>query len=206
MIDGQLRTFSVNDLALLAAFAEVPREAFVEPSFVSFAYFDREVPALKGHGRQLLAPAPLGRLIQAARPQPGERALDVAGGSGYSASILARLGVQVTALETAEAGEGAKLLLAGQQGVETVNGDLPAGFAAKAPFDMILVNGAFEIWPEQLVAQLAEGGRLVGFDATFPAPKGVLIEKAGGATSRRVLFDAAAPRLDAFRRPLQFAF
>jgi protein-L-isoaspartate(D-aspartate) O-methyltransferase len=206
MVESQLRPSGINDLALLAAFAEAPREAFVEPNVASLAYLDRDVPALKGHGRLLLAPATLGRLLQAARPQPGERILDVAGGSGYGASILARLGARVAALETAEAGEGAKVLLAGQEGVEIVNGDLASGAAAKAPFDVIVVHGAFEILPEQLIGQLAEDGRLVGFDATFSAPKAVLIEKAGGAASRRALFDAATPRLDAFRRPVQFAF
>lgn len=206
MIENQLRPVGVNDLPLLAAFAETPREAFVEPAFASLAYLDRDVPALQGAGRLLLAPASLGRLLQAAKPQPGERILDVAGGSGYGAAILSRLGAQVTALETAASGQGAKLLLAGRPGVEVVAGDLPGGLTAKAPFDAIVVNGAFEIWPEHLIAQLAEGGRLVGFDATFPAPKGVLIEKAGGAASRRALFDAAAPRLDAFRRPARFAF
>ena len=206
MIESQLRPSGVNDLAILAAFAEVPREAFVEPNFASLAYVDNDVPALKGGGRLLLAPATLGRLIVGAAPQPGERVLDVAGGSGYSASVLARLGARVIALETVEAGQGAKILLAGQEGVEIVDGDLDAGAPAKAPFDVILINGTFEILPEQLIGQLADGGRLVGFDASFPAPKGVLFEKAGGAVSRRTLFDAAAPRLEAFRQPPKFAF
>jgi protein-L-isoaspartate(D-aspartate) O-methyltransferase len=206
MIESQLRPSGVNDLAILAAFADVPREAFVEPRFASLAYVDNDVPALKGGGRLLLAPATLGRLIEGAAPQPGERVLDVAGGSGYGASVLARLGARVVALETAEAGQGAKTLLAGLEGVEIVEGDLVAGVAAKAPFDVILINGTFEILPEQLIGQLAEGGRLVGFDASFATPKGVLLEKAGGATSRRTLFDAAAPRLEAFRQQPKFAF
>src|ERR1700758_298135 len=117
MIDSQLRPCGVNDLALLAAFAEVPREAFVEPSYASLAYVDNDVPALKGRGRLLLAPATLGRLIEGAGPQPGERILDVAGGSGYGASVLARLGARVVALEPAEAGQGARDLLASQEGV-----------------------------------------------------------------------------------------
>jgi protein-L-isoaspartate(D-aspartate) O-methyltransferase len=206
MVDNQLRPSGVNDLALLAAFAATPREAFVEPAFAALAYLDRDIPALKGRGRLLLAPAALGRLTQAAKPQPRERALDVAGGSAYGACVLARLGLSVVALETPQSGEGARAAVGGQERVEIVNGDLPAGFAAKAPFDVIVVNGAFEIWPEQLIAQLAEGGRLVGFDASFSAPKAVLIEKAGGAVSRRVIGDFAAPHLDDFKRPPQFAF
>src|SRR5579872_7394413 len=118
MIENQLRPSGVNDLPLLAAFAETPHEAFVEPAFASLAYLDRDVPALQGAGRLLLAPASLGRLLQAAKPQPGERILDVAGGSGYGAAILSRLGARVTALETAASGQGANLLLAGRPGVD----------------------------------------------------------------------------------------
>jgi protein-L-isoaspartate(D-aspartate) O-methyltransferase len=206
MIDGQLRTSGVVDLNVIAAFAEAPREIFVEPAFVSLAYVDREAPALQGQGRMLLAPTTLARLIQAAKPQPAIRALDVAGGSGYSAWLLHRLGAQVVALETPETGQGAKTALAGLTGVELTAGDLDAGVAAKAPFGLILVNGAFETWPEKLIAQLAEGGRLVGIDASFPAPKAVLIEKAEGAATRRVLFDSSAPRLEAFRQVARFEF
>jgi protein-L-isoaspartate(D-aspartate) O-methyltransferase len=206
MVESQLRPSGVSDMALLSAFAETRREDFVEPAYASLAYFDRDVPALKGGGRVLLAPTILARLIQAAKPRPGERALDVAGGSGYGASILARLGAHVVALESAESVKAARDLLAGQAGVESVTGDLALGAPAKAPFDVIVVNGAFEVLPEQLVDQLAEAGRLVGIDASFPAPKAVLIERVGGSTSRRALFDASAPRLAAFRRPAQFAF
>jgi len=206
MVESQLRTSGVSDIPLLAAFAEAPREDFVEPAFAALAYFDRETPALQGGGRLLLAPTTLARLIQAARPLPGVRALDVAGGSGYSAGILARLSAVVVALEAPEAGQGAKTTLAGLKGVEIANGDLAHGAPAKAPFDVILVNGAFEVWPEALIAQLAEGGRLVGVDASYPTTKAVLIEKAAGVATRRLLYDASAPRLDAFRRPAQFAF
>jgi protein-L-isoaspartate(D-aspartate) O-methyltransferase len=206
MVDGQLRTSGVFDLNVIAAFTEAPRESFVEPASASLAYLDRETPALLGAGRLLLAPSTLARLIQAAKPQPRARALDVAGGSGYSAWLLNRLGAQVVALETAEAGQGAKTSLAGLAGVECLAGDLAEGAPARAPYDLILINGAFEVWPEKLVGQLAEGGRLVGVDASFPAPKGVLIEKAEGAATRRVLFDSAAPRLSAFRQAAQFEF
>ena len=57
MIDNQLRPQGVNDLVILAAFADAPREVFLDPSSASLAYLDREVPALNGGGRLLLAPA-----------------------------------------------------------------------------------------------------------------------------------------------------
>jgi protein-L-isoaspartate(D-aspartate) O-methyltransferase len=207
MVEGQLRTSDVTDQPLLAAFGEIARERFVEPAFSALAYSDSPVPALKGGGRLLLPPAVLARLIQAAAPREGERALDVAGGSGYSAAVLARLGVHVVALEAANAVDGLRSLLGADSAVEIVVGDPPAGALAKAPFDLILVNGAFEAAPDHLIDQLAQGGRLLGVDAGFSAPKAILIERAvGAALSRRTLFDAAAPRLEEFRAKPEFAF
>ncbi len=206
MVDGQLRTCDVTDQSLLAAFDSVPRETFVAPAYASLAYLDREVPALGSNDRRLLAPMVLAKLIQAAHVRPGGKALDVAGGSGYSASILAAVGADVVALESDEgAFAAAKTLLTGAPSVKLVAGPLVAA-APGGPFDVILVNGAFERSPDELLDQLAAGGRLVGVDASFGAPKAVLIERIGGETSRRVLFDATASKLAVFSPLPSFAF
>jgi len=206
MVDGQLRTCDVTDQALLAAFASLAREAFVAPDFASLAYLDRDAPALGACDRLLLAPMTLARLIQAASVGPGEAALDVAGGSGYSAAIMASLGARVVALESdSGAVASARRLLADERQVEIVAGDLAEG-AAGGPFDVILINGAFETAPEKLLSLLADDGRLVGVDSSGGAPKAILIERISGQTSRRALFDVTAPRLDAFRKAPSFAF
>ena len=206
MVDSQLRTCEVTNQALLAAFANLPRENFVAPAFAALAYLDRDIPALGARDRLLLAPMTLARLIQAANTQPGERVLDVAGGSGYSAAIMASLGARVVALESdAGAVAAARRLLASEPAIEIVAGGLAAG-AAGGPFDVIVVNGAFDGAPEKLLSLLAEGGRLVGVDASYSAPKAILVERISGQTSRRPLFDVTAPRLEAFRKAPSFAF
>lgn len=206
MVVGQLRTCDVTDQATLAAFAEIPRESFVAPAYAPLAYLDRDIPSLGAADRQLLAPMVLARLIQAANVLPGAKALDVAGGSGYSALILASLGAQVVALESDEgAVTAAKILLGKEKSIEVLAGPLADG-SPGGSFDIILVNGAFERSPEKLLSQLAQGGRLVGIDASFNAMKAVLIERVGGDANRRVLFDATAPKLFDFRKAPSFAF
>jgi protein-L-isoaspartate(D-aspartate) O-methyltransferase len=210
MVDGQLRVGGVTDLALLAAFLDTPREAFVAPAQAALAYLDCDQPALGSSGRRLLAPLTLARLLQAATVAPGERALDVAGGSGYSAAILEQLGASVVALESDPgAAEAARRALAGHAAIEVVEGDLAAGARERGPFDVILVNGAFESLPEALVAQLAEGGRLVGVEARAgaqDAQEAVLIERSAAGISRRTLFETRAAAIEAFRRAPSFAF
>jgi protein-L-isoaspartate(D-aspartate) O-methyltransferase len=207
MVNGQLRVCDVNDLDLLAAFLDTPREAFVAPEKARFAYVDADQPSLGSATRRLLAPTVLARLIQAAEVKPGERALDIGGGAGYGAAILERLGAQVVALETDPgAAAAARKLLDGRAAIEVVEGDLAAGAKGRGPFDVIVVEGAFETLPEALLAELGEKGRLVGIDAREGAPEAAVIERIAGGLGRRGLFETRAATLEAFKRVPSFAF
>jgi protein-L-isoaspartate(D-aspartate) O-methyltransferase len=207
MVNGQLRVCDVNDLDLLAAFLDTPREDFVAPASARFAYIDADQPSLGSSRRRLLAPTVLARLIQAAEVKPGERVLDVGGGAGYGAAILERLGARVVAVESDPgAAEAARNRLAGRAGVEVVEGDLGSAAKGRGPFDVILMEGGFEIAPESLLAELSANGRLVGVDARDSAAEAALIERLPGGFGRRALFETRAAALDSFRRTPSFAF
>jgi protein-L-isoaspartate(D-aspartate) O-methyltransferase len=207
MVNGQLRTSGVTDSAVLAAFLDTPREEFVSPSLAALAYIDRDQLAAGAATRKLLAPRTLALLLQAAVIVPGERVLDVAGGSGYASALLARMGANVVALESDPgAVKSARHALAGLANVEIVEGDLASGAAGKGPFDAIVVNGAFEIAPAGLIDQLADVGRLVGIDSRGRSTRGVIFETAAGARGERSLFDAKADVLEGFKRAPNFAF
>jgi protein-L-isoaspartate(D-aspartate) O-methyltransferase len=207
MVNGQLRTADVTDLSVLAAFLEVPRERFVAPARTNLAYFDSDPPAAGAERRRLLAPRTLALLLQAAAIAPGESALDVGGGSGYSAALLDHIGASVVALESDRgAASFAREALAGCAGVEIVEGDLAAGAKGRGPFDVIVVEGAFEVSPDALLAELAENGRLVGVDCRAGTPEATLIERRAAGFGRRALFETRATALEAFKRAPSFAF
>jgi len=104
MVDGQLRTFDVNDMPLLDAMDTVPRELFVLPGRQDLAYIDQDILVSDGAERRyMLSPMILGRMIQALAIEAGERVLDVACGRGYASAVFHKLGAQVTALESDEA-------------------------------------------------------------------------------------------------------
>ncbi len=205
MLDGQLRPNKVTDAALLGAMGEVPREAFLPPAQRALAYADEDVPAAPG--RWLLEPMVFARLVQAAEVEAGTRVLLLAAGAGYGAAVLARMGARVVALEAP--GALAEALAARLPGVAVVAGPVTEGWAAAAPYDVILIEGAVEHVPEALAGQLAEGGRLVAVLAS--GRRGVL-----GRAVRRVkladtvtevpLFDAGTPPLAEFRRAPEFVF
>ena len=97
MVDGQVRTTDVTDLRVISAMLEVPRERFMPQASISLAYLDLDVP-VRG-SRRLLRPMVLAKLIQAAELEATDRVLDVGCATGYTAAVLARIAVQVVALE-----------------------------------------------------------------------------------------------------------
>jgi protein-L-isoaspartate(D-aspartate) O-methyltransferase len=207
MVNGQLRAGGIVDQAVLAAFLETPREHFVAPAFMSLAYLDRELPALGAKTRRLLPPMTLARMLQAAAVNPGDRALDVGGGSGYGAALLNSMGAKVVALESdAGAAAAARAELKGRGNIVVIEGPLDKGAAGLGPFDVIVVEGAFQVYPNGLISLLADLGRLVGIDATSGASQAVLCEKSGGALGRRALFETRADPLDGFQPGVRFVF
>jgi len=100
----------------------------------------------------------------------------------------------------------ARKLLNGRAGIEIVEGDLAAGAKGRGPFDVIVVEGAFEVSPDALLAELAENGRLVGVDCREGTPEATLIERRAAGFGRRALFETRATALEAFKRAPSFAF
>jgi len=207
MVDRQVRPHDVTDLRIIAALLDVPREPFFQPAQRGLAYLDAEVPV--AGTRTLLKPMVFAKLLQAAGIVAGERVLDVGCATGYSSAVLGKLAGGVLALEEDEAlARTARETLAGlgAANVSVATGPLTAGSAQSAPYDAILVEGAIEVVPDALIAQLKEGGRLVAVVGSVPMGKATLYRKVGGRVTGVPLFDAAAPLLPGFAKPAAFVF
>ncbi|HEY7247362.1 MAG TPA: protein-L-isoaspartate O-methyltransferase [Xanthobacteraceae bacterium] len=212
MVDGQVRTSDVTDLRLIAALLEVPREHFVPRADAALAYLDRDIPLRApgvSPGRYLLKPMVLAKMVQAANVRATDHVLDVGCTTGYSAALLGRLAGSVVALEedpalAAAATENLKQLGSGK--VEAVKGPLAQGFAPRAPYDLVFLDGASEIEPRSLFAQLRDQGRLVAVVGRPPAARAMLYRSVGADVSGWPVFDAAAPVLPGFAAPVEFVF
>ncbi len=211
MVDGQIRTTDVTSTPLLEAFLTVPREKFVGRASTALAYIDEDVRvATSPEGpRYLMEPSPLARLIQLADVESSDSVLDIGCGTGYSSAILSRLARSVTALESdtqLAALVSATLSALGCGNVEVVTGALREGLAAKAPYNVILINGSVEEVPSALLDQLAEGGRLVAVEGHGNAGIARLFLKTTGAVTGRRAFNAAIKPLPGFERTRVFEF
>jgi len=200
MVDSQLRPQGVTDPGVLDAMGAIPRENFVPREARALAYSDRAVAL--GQGRFLMPCAVLGQLLTQMAPQPSERALVVGAATGYSAAVLAHIGLQVTALECS--GELADQARA--NGLDVAAGELDQGFAPGAPFDVILVDGAVEYLPASLTGQLAPGGRLGAPLVEGGVTRLIVGRNAGGAFGYLSVGDASVPPLPGFTRPRSFIF
>jgi protein-L-isoaspartate(D-aspartate) O-methyltransferase len=200
MIESQLRPEGVTGAAVLEAMAAIPRERYVPEESRPLAYADRSLAI--GEGRFLLAPAVLGKLLNAMSPATGERALVIGAGTGYSAAVLAAMGCEVLALEgTAELAARARKL-----GVKVVEGPLAAGHASGAPYDLILIDGAVEFLPDPIIDQLGDGGRLGAALVDRGLTRLILGQKVAGAFGYLSIADAGVAPLPGFSRPRPFTF
>lgn len=209
LVDGQLRTADVNDKALLAAILETSRLPFVREADKAFAYIDRDLQVSADNSaerRFLLAPMTFGRMVQAAAVQPGDQVLDVACGTGWSTSVLAKMAATVTALDNDTEIAAARTALGTEPHIHLVAGSLKAGVATQAPFDVIIIEGAIEQEPVELLAQLADGGRLVAVHGKGQAGRITLWSRSGTETGSVALLNAAAPLLAEFTTAPGFVF
>ena len=203
MVESQVRTNDVTDATIQEAMRNIRRERFVMPARAALAYADRFVEYAPS--RWIMPPRDVAKLLHALRPQPGERALAIA--APYAAAVLARMGLQVTALEDPEADAHSRLALE-EEGVPVVAGDLraPEGRWPGDRWDVIVTEGAVFETPEGWFEALELGGRLGVVQRRGPVGKAVIYTRAGEAMSAREAFDSLPPWLSGFEPRPAFAF
>lgn len=179
-----LERSGIRDRRVLQAIARVPRERFVPESLASSAYEDRALPI--GEAQTISQPYVVARMTELLDPQPGDHVLEVGGGSGYQAAVLAELVHDVVSVErqpALAAAAAARLAGLGYTNVRVVHGDASRGFAESAPYDKILVAAAAPSIHPDLAAECAPHGRIVA--PVGPRDAQVLIVRHGDGRIER---------------------
>lgn len=204
MVESQVRPSDVTDRRVISAMLEIPREQFVPEAMRTLAYGDGAVsivaPADRS-GRALMAPRTLAKLVDLARIERKDIVLDVGAGTGYSSALLARLAETVVGLEADAGLAGAATRNLNALSVDNaaiVQGPLTEGWRDVAPYAAIILQGSVDAVPQTLLAQLAEGGRLVAIVNEGPVGRARIWRRRGDAYDVREAFDASAPLLPGF--------
>ncbi len=181
MVDSQLRARGIADQRVLDAMLRVSRHEFVPEFYRDQAYEDHPLPI--GENQTISQPYIVVLMLEALKLSPADNVLEIGTGSGYVTALLGELTRQVISIERHSAlADAARDLLAGMgyKNVRVVTGDGSRGFPELAPYNAIIVSAAAAELPRELVAQLAEGGRMIIPVGSVDSQQLQFIEKRNG--------------------------
>ncbi len=183
----QLQELGIRDERVLSAMANVPRNYFVDEAISHQAWDNTALPI--GFGQTISQPYIVARMTEQLIESNPQSVLEVGTGSGYQTAVLSQLIPHVYSVERIKALQyqaRRRLQRLDLHNVSMRHGDGWAGWTSKAPFDAIIVTAAAEKVPEALLAQLADGGRMVIPVGEYKQEL-LLIEKYGNKTRTEVL-------------------
>jgi protein-L-isoaspartate(D-aspartate) O-methyltransferase len=159
----RLREEGIRDEVVLAAMLEIPRHIFVDEAIASRAYEDIALPI--NYGQTISQPYIVARMTEILRAGSGlDKVLEIGTGCGYQTAVLSKVAKQVYSVERIR-----PLLLKARNhlrelklsNIKLQHADGTMGLPELAPFDGIIVTAASGHIPEELLQQMAIGGRMV---------------------------------------------
>ncbi len=158
----EVRKKGITDERVLEAIGKVPRHFFLDSAFDNIAYDDKAFPI--GEGQTISQPYTVAYQTQLLSLKPYDKVLEIGTGSGYQATIIATLGVNVYSIERQK-----KLFDANKDfaylrsfpNIKFFYGDGFEGLPTFAPFDKVIVTAAAPEIPAKLLQQLKPGGMMV---------------------------------------------
>jgi protein-L-isoaspartate(D-aspartate) O-methyltransferase len=155
------------DKTVLKAISRVPRESYVGPGLINYAYLNVALP-MEGHRHIMPEPFLSAMMVSLMDIDKDDRVLEIGFGSGYETAVMARLARQVYRIKqehpvfTNKDDIKVKTLeTRDYDNVQVRTGNGFYGWGKAAPFDAILIRQALKSPPPPLVKQLKDGGRIV---------------------------------------------
>jgi protein-L-isoaspartate(D-aspartate) O-methyltransferase len=147
---------------LEAYFRSLDRSFFIDNDMKKYADLDEPLPI--GFGQTISQPSLVLEMTQLLAPEKDSRVLEIGTGSGFQTAILAKMSAKVFTVERID-----KLMEEAKKRLDLLNfsninfkvGDGSKGWHEYAPYDRIMVTAAARILPDELINQLAIGGRMV---------------------------------------------
>ncbi|MGV6987952.1 protein-L-isoaspartate(D-aspartate) O-methyltransferase [Testudinibacter sp. P80/BLE/0925] len=158
----RLHSQGIQNHAILQAMYDIPRDFFVQEAFSRRCYENMAIPI--GEGQTLSQPYIVAKMSELLQLNAQDKVLEIGTGSGYQTALLAKLCRQVYSIERIKKLQWQaihRLKKLELHNVQLRHADGWQGWAAKAPFEAIIVTAAAENMPVALLQQLSDGGRMV---------------------------------------------
>ncbi|MBP8793036.1 MAG: protein-L-isoaspartate(D-aspartate) O-methyltransferase [Lutibacter sp.] len=152
----------ITNKNVLKAIASVPRHLFMDSGFADFAYQDKAFPI--GADQTISQPYTVAYQTELLEIKPNDKILEIGTGSGYQTAVLMEMGAKVFTIERQqELFKRTKLFLPkiNYKPKMMIFGDGYKGLLEEAPFDGIIVTAGAPYIPNELLAQLKIGGKLI---------------------------------------------
>jgi protein-L-isoaspartate(D-aspartate) O-methyltransferase len=157
-----LREKGITSESVLDAFRRVPRHLFVDKMLYAQAYDDNALPI--GSGQTISQPYVVALMTQILKIEKDQKILEIGTGSGFQTAILAQFSRRVYTIERNRDLASFALRRLRDMGYENIvfkTGDGTRGWVQHAPYDRIIVTAGAPAIPQELVDQLAVGGRMI---------------------------------------------
>jgi protein-L-isoaspartate(D-aspartate) O-methyltransferase len=158
----RLQEQGITDRRVLDRIRTVPRHLFMDEALASRAYEDTALPI--GFGQTISQPYVVARMTEALLAAETRKVLEIGTGCGYQTAVLSPLVEKVYTIERIASLLGRARRTLRELRIRNVNfrhDDGNVGWAARAPFDGILLTAAPHAVPPALFEQLSVGGRLI---------------------------------------------
>ncbi len=207
MIEGQIKPINGMSEELLSAFYSLDRNDFMPETMKEMSYFEKNI--LLEDKRTILKPSLIAQIAMSINLKANENVLILGATTGYLSAILSHQAETVIVVE-----ENEQLLNNSENAIKKnninnvvfVNNEIARGYNEQSPFNAIIIEGAIQEVPHNIIDQLDEGGRLLAIVQEEEICSAKLFKKYGQSISEQKLFNCKIPVLSMFMKRNSFSF
>ena len=207
MVDGQIKPINGMTEKIVSTFYALDRNNFMPLDLKNQSYMEMNLNI--DEGRVIPKPDLIAKIVLNINLKDNENVLILGSSTGYLAAILSYHAQTVIVVE-----ENKKLLEASEKSIKEnninnvvfFNNEIAKGCLEQSPFNAIIIEGAVEEVPKNIVDQLESGGRMIAIISDNGACTAKMYKKRGQSISTSKLFNCSIPVLNSFKMKNSFSF
>ena len=207
MVEGQIKPISGMREELLSVFYSLDRNDFMPETMKKMSYIEKNI--ILENERTILKPSLIAQIALSINLKANENVLILGAATGYLSAILSHQAETVIVVE-----ENESLLSNSENAIKKHNinnvvfikNEIVKGYNEQSPFNAIIIEGAIQEVPGNILDQLDEEGRLFAIVQDEEICLAKLFIKNGNSISEQKLFNCKMPALSMFMKKNSFSF